>query len=136
MKHIIAISVALLFSITSCGLTKIDPSKAQTHIENLLNDLKGENYSAIDNYYTTSFNESEPLEKKKEKYNRLKEVMGPIESYELLSSTQKQDEQSNVAELELVYKVTCKRVTAKETFLIINDEGELKIIFQNIENLK
>ena len=103
--------------------------------EALLNDLKNENYNQLNNYYTASFNESEPLEQKIEKFKRLKETMGAIQSYELLSSKEVSDSDKGINQLELKYKVKCSKITVEETFLIINDEGNEKIIFQNIENI-
>jgi len=120
---------------SGCGLGKVDPQKGQALVENLLNDLKAENYSSLDKYYTSSFNESEPADKKIEKFKQLKETLGGIKSYELTSSKENYDSDRGVNELELKYKVTCDRLTVKETYLVINDEGETKIIFQNIENL-
>lgn len=135
MKNYSLIILLTVFFICGCGLGKIDHQEAQTLAENLLNDLQHENYNSLGKYYTSSFNESEPDEKKIKKYKRLKEVMGPVQSYKLASSKESRDEDKGINQLELVYHVKCARITVKETFFIINDEGELKIIFQNIENL-
>jgi len=126
----------LLLVLLSCGIAKIDLQKARTLVEQLLNDLKQENYSSLDQYYTSSFNESEPLEKKAEKFRQLKVAMGAIKSFELTSSKVVYDADKGINQAELKYKVTCERVVVEETYLVINDEGALKIIFQNIENLK
>ncbi len=133
MKNIfLIIFVAFLFS--GCG--KIDPQKARTLVENLLADRKAENYSSLDKYYSSSFNDTEPTDKKVEKLKQLKETVGSIKSFELVSSKERFNQDSNINELELKYKIICERTTVEETYLIINDEGDLKIIFQNIENLK
>jgi hypothetical protein len=132
-KYFSLLSVLLLLA--GCA-TKVDPSKAQKLAESFLEDVKNENYNSINQYYTSSFNESEPLEKKIEKFQRLKNVMGAIQSYELISSKENYDSDKGLNELELKYKVKCEKLTVDETFLIINDEGEEKIIFQNIENAK
>ncbi|HKR03893.1 MAG TPA: hypothetical protein VJY62_04590 [Bacteroidia bacterium] len=133
-RHLVLLS-AILLLITSCSLT-VDEPKAKQLIENLLNDLKSENFSELDKYYISSFNESEPVDKKIEKYNRLKEVIGPIESYQFVSATEKYDDYSNIKFLELLYSVKGKKLTVKETFRLMNDAGDLKITYQNIENMK
>ena len=134
MRRLVSFIIFLIIS--SCGLMKIDQQKAQVLVESLLNDLKNENYSSLDKYYTSSFNESEPNIKKTEKFKRLKGTMGAMKSFELISSKESKDSDKDTNQLELTYKVTCERVVVKETYLVINDEGDLKIIFQNIENLK
>lgn len=133
-RHLVLLS-AILLATTSCSLT-VDQPKAQQHIENLLNDLKNENFSDLDKYYVHAFNESEPAERKIEKYNRLKEVIGAIDSWQFESATEKYDDYSNIKFLELVYNVKGKKLTVKETFRVMNDAGDVKITYQNIENMK
>lgn len=136
-RKVIFIFLSLLFTagITGC-VNKVDKQKAQALVENLLNDPKNENYSSIDKYYTSTFNESEPQNQKVEKFKRLKETLGNIKLVELISSKETIDSDKGLNELELKYKVTCERAVVEETYLVINDEGDEKIIFQNIENAK
>ena len=63
-------------------------------------------------------------------------MTGSIQSYELISTKENYDSVKGINELELKYKVKCERLTVTYTFLVINDEGDEKIIFQNIENEK
>jgi len=132
----ISLSFVLILIFTSCGLMKIDQQKSQAVVESLLNDLKNENYSSLDKYYSSSFNSSEPIDQKVEKFKQLKNTLGGIKSYQLISSKQTEDSDKGTNQLELKYKVVCERVTVEETYLIINDEGDLKIIFQDIQNIK
>lgn len=133
MKKILSATIISLL-LASCNFGKIEIPEAKQLVESLLNDIKNNNYSELDKYYIASFNESEPAEKKKEKYDRLRNVMGDITAYECISATEKYNESEGINQLELIYKVTCSRITVKQTFLVIKDEGSLKIIFQNIEN--
>ena len=119
----------------SCTLGKIDQQKGVDLTTQLLNDLKNENYTDIDKYYMDSFNASEPTETKIEKFKRLSDVMGTIVSFEMLLAEVKKDPVSNVNQLFIKYKVVCTKVTALQSFILVNDEGQPKIIFQNIENL-
>jgi hypothetical protein len=134
MKSILTV-LFFSFLFFSCA-NKVDTVKAKQLVDNFLTDMKNENYGSINQYYSASFNDSEPVEKKIEKFNRLKNVTGAIQSWELISSKENYDSDRGLNELELKYNVKCEKLTVKETFLIINDEGDEKIIFQNIENLK
>ena len=126
----------IVFSLLIYGCSlKVDQPKAKQLVENLLTDLKNENFSNLDRYYISSFNESEPKDKKIEKYNRLKEVMGPIVSYEFVFANEKYNDYSNIKILELIYNVNGTKLKVRETFQVINDEGDLKIISQNVENM-
>lgn len=134
MKSIL-VATLTLFLFASCA-SKVEVEKGKKLTSDYLNDLKTENYTDINKYYTSSFNESEPAERKIEKFNKLKEVTGAIQSYELLSTKENYDSVKGVNELEVKYRVKCARLTVIYTFLVIKDEGDEKIIFQNIENEK
>lgn len=125
----------LIFLCSSCAL-KVDKSEARSVAESLLTDLKNNNYDGIDDYYTALSNESEPLEKKKERFEQLKTVTGPIQSFSFESEKEEYDSDKGLNQLELKYRVKCEKVTVMQTFLFINDEGKSRIIFQNIENVK
>ncbi len=131
-NKVLFLLMTVLFS--ACFLGKVDKEKGIQFANQLLDDLKKEDYSRIDSYYAASFSENEPKEKKIEKFKRLREVMGPMKSYELLETKEKHDSVSGLNQLILKYKVVCEKVTALQTLVIINDEGQLKIIFQNFEN--
>lgn len=131
-NKVLFLLMTILFS--ACFLGKVDKEKGIQFANQLLDDLKKEDYSRIDSYYAASFSENEPTEKKIEKFRRLREVMGPMKSYELLEAKEKHDSDTSLNQLILKYKVVCEKVTALQTFVIINDEGQLKIIFQNVQN--
>jgi len=116
----------------SCGWTKVDPEKAKAVAENYLNDQKKEQYDNINNYFTSSFNESESQEQKIEKLKRIKEVLGAIESFVLSDTKVTQRGLDDPSTVQLIYKVKYARGTAEQTFIIMNDEGKHKITFQNI----
>ncbi len=132
-KNYCIISLLLFFS--SCAL-KVNQPEARQMAEGLLNDLKSENYSDLNKYYSDLSNESESVETKTERFKQLKETMGAIQSFEFLSAKEAYDSDKGLNQLELKYKVKCEKLTVQQTFLFINDEGKSKIIFQNIENLK
>ena len=73
--------IAALFLISSCAL-KVDQTEARAMAENLLTDLKNENYTELDKYFTDLSNEGQSQEKKEERYRRLKDTTGKIKSFE------------------------------------------------------
>ncbi len=126
------LSYLLLFFLLSCGLAAVDETKARAVAEGFLNDWKFENYDSLDKYYTASFNESEPKEEKIKKLEKIKETIGQVLSFELISKKESKSMDDGPS-IELKYKVNFSRTNAEQTFIIINDEGTHKITFQNIE---
>jgi hypothetical protein len=119
--------------ITSCS-SEVDSAEAKKIVTQLLSDLKEEKYDALDSYYTASSNQGESLQAKTEKYIRLQDTTGPIQSFEFVSEEKKYDDATGFNQLTLIYKVVCSRVTLRQTFILVKDEGKTGIIFQNTEN--
>ena len=124
--------ILFLIICAGCGLNKPEPAKAKELVEKLLADLKANNYSNLNVYYTDTFNDSEPLDKKTEKYQKMKDALGQIDSYEFVSSKES-NQVENVPALNLTYMVKYGTMTLTFSFLVIKDEGKHKITFQNME---
>ena len=124
----------LLLFFVSCGWIKVDPEKAKAVAENYLTDQKNERYDNLNDYFTPSFNESEPLEQKVEKLKKIKDVLGAIESFELSDKKVPEHGLDDPSTVQLIYKVKYVRGTAEQTFIIMNEEGKHKITFQNIQS--
>ena len=122
----------LLLLFVSCAWTKVDPQKARAIAENYLTDQKNERYDDIDNYFTPSFNESEPQEQKVEKLKKIKDVLGAIESFELTDTKVTQRGLDDPSTVQLTYRVKYARGTAEQMFIIMNEEGKHKITFMNV----
>lgn len=129
------IFLSLILTLGACTPLPLNKEEAIKLTDSFMNDLQKENYQNADSYFSSSFNNSEPLDEKIKKYNKLREVMGVMESFELLSAAEEYDKERGVNQIKIIYKAKCARVTAMETFLVVKDEGDLKIVFQNIENL-
>ena len=132
MKKILYVT---LFFITSCGWIKVDPEKAKALAESYLTDQKNERYDNINDYFTPSFNESEPLEQKIEKLKKIKDVLGAIESFELADTKVTQRGLDDPSTVQLTYKVKYERGITEQILIIMNDEAKHKITFQNIQTI-
>lgn len=128
--------IAILFLLFGCGSAEVKTDEAKKLVEALLTDLKNENYDRVNDYFTSSFNQSESMEVKVQKFIRLLDTTGPIQSFEFISEEKKFDEASGYNQCSLLYKVKCSRTNLKETFIVVSDEGKLGIIFYNVENLE
>jgi hypothetical protein len=124
------LAVILLFVAIGC-VNKVEPDKAKALVEKLLNDVKADNYKDIDSYYTNSFNDSEPKERKIEKYKKLKDVMGSLQSFSMIDSKENKG-QDNMESVTLRYDLNYANVKGEGTFTVINDDGSIRITFQNI----
>jgi len=136
LAYKILILTVILIPFLGCGSAKVETEEAKKLVESLLTDLKNENYDNVNTYFTSSFNNSESMEVKIQKFVRLLDTTGPIESFEFVSEEKKYDEDSGYNQCKLLYKVKCSRTTLKETFIVVSDEGKLGIIFYNVENLE
>ena len=131
MKNIAAL--LLLVLLIGCGLNKPEPAKAKELVEKLMADLKADNYQNLNQYYTDTFNESEPIDKKTDKFKKMKETLGAIESYEFLDSKES-NQVENLPALNITYKVKYATIPLTFTFVVILDEGKYKVTFQNMES--
>ena len=131
-KFIFLIVILIAFVLAGCGLGKVDPEKAKAVAEKFLTDQKNEQYDSINDYFTPSFNESEPLESKKEKLKKIKDALGSIESFQLTDTKVTERGLDDPSTVQLTYTVKYARGTANQIFIIMNEEGKHKITNQNI----
>ena len=127
--YLFILCASILFG---CGFGKVDPEKAKAVAEKYLADQKNETYDNIDDYFTPSFNDSEPLASKIEKLNQIKDVLGPIESFELSDTKVTERGLDDPSTVQLTYMVKYAKGTARQIFIIMNEEGKHKITNQNI----
>ncbi len=132
MKKITVIALLFISLCIGCGWNKPEPAKAKELVEKLLVDLKAENYQNLNQYYTDTFNDSEPLDKKTEKYKKMKDKLGAIESYGFVDSKES-NKVEDLPALNLTYNVKFATMTLVYSFVVIKDEGKHKITFQNME---
>jgi hypothetical protein len=129
MKKILYLSVVITFIFSGCA---VDPDKARAVAENYLADQKSEQYDNLNDYFTPSFNESEPRESKIDKLKQIKDALGAIESFALAETQVSERGLDDPSTVQLTYTVKYTRGTAKQIFIIMNEEGEHKITFMNV----
>ena len=133
VKKIIWLSLISLMFLSACTTEKLNEEEAQARVEKLLKDLSENNYNHIGTHFTAEFNKNEPVEKKIEKYQQLKSVLGDLNSVELVSSTSEANfgEQARV---QLQYRIHYANATTLEDFTVVKDEGEYRIASHHIKN--
>ena len=133
MKKIALVFLSSLF-IMSCSVAKLDMNTAKETAENCLKAIDKGDYAAVKNtYYSTEFIQGESEAKLAEKFDKLKEVTGKMQSYELKESKE-ESEAGEEACIKLVYDVKYERVTTHEDFVIIIEGGKHKIASHLVSN--
>jgi CRISPR/Cas system-associated protein endoribonuclease Cas2 len=116
----------------SCTNQKLDVGMAENKVSELLELLKKGQYEEAQSLYSGVFQSSEPLEARIKRLQEIEDVAGKITGYEFLESSVKEFEGETI--LILKYKINCSKVNLTETFGVITEDGEYKIISQNITN--
>jgi uncharacterized protein VirK/YbjX len=133
MKTIKAIIFSFcLVSLTACS-EELDPKIAQVVVEDLLMQLDNENYDALSEYYTESFNRGESSETRTEKFQKLRNIMGGITEMEIKESANI-NEFGEQAQVHLVYNVKRAKVSSIETFTVVKEDGRYKVSSHLITN--
>jgi hypothetical protein len=131
MKKIFLFSILVPF-LFSCAQVSIDENKAKARVSELITLIQNHQFDKTKEYYSDSFNESEPLDARIKKFEQIETASGPIVSFELIDCSKKQaDERTLVA---LSYKVTCKNTVLIESFAVGLEEGSYKILKHDITN--
>jgi hypothetical protein len=126
MKKLVIYAAAALLS-AGCNLEKPNVEKAKVVVENCLRAIdEGDVKKVRDEYYTSEFVKAETEQELSHKFNKLKEIAGPITSIELKESTL-ETEMGEEACVHLVYLVKHTRVTTKEDFVVVIEGGKHKI---------
>jgi hypothetical protein len=133
MKKLLAFaSVALLFA--SCSLEKPNVEKAKEVAEACLQAVdKGDIKTVREEYYTSEFVQAESEAELTEKFKKLRDLTGPITSFEVKESAL-ETEQGEEACVKLTYAVKHERVTTREEFLVVIEGGKHKIGSHIISN--
>ncbi|MGI8893808.1 MAG: hypothetical protein ACR2GN_10170 [Bacteroidia bacterium] len=133
IKKFFYIPFLLLLTLSACESEKLDENAAQQRVEKLMKDISNNKFDGIGKHFTDQFNQNEPVDKKIEKYQQLKRVLGNLTSMEVISSSPEANfgEQSKVL---LQYRISYENATTLEDFTVVKDEGEYRIASHHIKN--
>jgi len=133
MKNILfAAAVCLL--LTNCSLEKPIVEKAKQAVEGCLNAIdKGDIKKVREEFYTSEFVQAETEEELTEKFKKLREVTGAMQSFEAAQGGT-QEETGEEASVLLTYTVKHDRVTTREEFVVVIEGGKHKIGSHMISN--
>lgn len=111
------------------------PSVESAHkcVDGYMDALKRNDFEAADKFYSDSYGLSDEKEGRVEKMKKLDEVLGEVISYELKDSLVQADP-GEPGKIILTYEVKHKRVITTEKYVVINDEGNYRIVGQSVEN--
>ncbi len=124
----------LAIILASCSLEKPNVEKAKAAAEACLKAIdKGDVATVRNEYYTSEFVQAETEEQLKDKFQKLKEVTGPLVSMEATQASL-QEETGTESCVLLTYSVKHERVTTREEFVVIIEGGKHKIGSHTITN--
>ena len=126
--------IVVLFSllIAACANMKLDEATAKSKVSEVLELLKNHQFEKAQELYTSTFQESEPLEPRIQKMQDIENVAGSILNYEFIESHAKEVDNENM--LLLKYKIKCSKVELTEIFSVIIEDGKYKILTQAVTN--
>ncbi len=131
IKLFIAITA---FSFASCSTDNLDVTKAKESAENCLRAIDQGDYTSVTSeYYSSELASSESSAELTDKFKKLKEVTGAMQSFELRESAMEAaiGEESKII---LVYTVKHARISTNEKFIIVLESGKYKIASHDIKN--
>ena len=129
MKKLFVVIIAVIF--TACS-SEVDINVAKTKTSELLTLLQNHEYEKTEAYYADLFNESESIEKRIEKFNKIEETTGAMKSFEFIDATPKTMDERSV--LIVRYKVDCENLSLTHTFIMGMDEGDCKVLNHEMTN--
>lgn len=121
--YLMSALIAGLLIVAGCFSGKPDVEKAKKVAEDYLQKIDKGDYDNAWKLYSPEFSMSESPESRIEKFKKLKEVFGDIQSMELVSSSIIEGDEG----VELNYKVTHSQRTSLEKLIMVVDEGEHKV---------
>jgi hypothetical protein len=130
MRHILIILFVL--GLVSCAEKPMDVEQAKKVVELLIRETDAGNYNALENLYSPAFNQSEPIDVKQKKLERLKDILGKVEQVEFINFTHVA-EFGQPKQIVLEYKIKHTKVTSIEKFTVIEEEGGYRVSSHSVE---
>jgi ABC-type sugar transport system ATPase subunit len=129
----IIVILMLVVLATGCAEKPLDEARAKQVAEELMLSADAGNYDDVEKLFSKEFLASEPMEVKQQKLQHLRNVLGEIKKYEWVS-TNHVAEFGQPQKLVLEYRVEHARVTTREKYTIVEDEGGYKVGGHSVEN--
>lgn len=128
-KLFLFLIISALF--TACQSDKLNDEQAKTVVEKLINHIAEAKYEEANSLYSTDFQNAEPLEARKLKFDQLNSSLGKLISMEAteVKNEQPTGEESRVT---LTYSVKHEKINTRESFVVIKDEGEYRVAAHNV----
>lgn len=118
--------------IVSCTSPPLDEAKSRQLVEEHIQESSNQNYDRVLELYDPAFLASEPAAVKVEKLQKLNQVLGPVEKFEFVKSTDVK-EMGVPRQLKLEYTVKHVHANTTETFVVVEAEGGYKIAGYYVE---
>lgn len=126
---------ALFFTVillVSCGHFTVNEAEAKKTAEALLTCIQNEEYEKTSDYYSPEFNESEPLESRKLKFEQLKQATGKRNSFELTETKKEFIDDREIFVLK--YKISCDNTELQDNLYIGVEEGKHYVLRHSTTN--
>lgn len=129
MKNTVLLIAALICGCSSFKHPDINESKKV--VEALIQKENSGDYSNMSQYYTDDFNQTESEQMRVDRFRSLHEALGDFVSDECVKSNDSTD-LNDFPSVFLQYKVKHSKLTSVENFMVIREEGNLKVEQHNI----
>lgn len=124
--------VLSILSIATWGCGHVDQAKAKALVVSLIQKIDSGKYDETSAYYTDEFNASESLNLRIAKYQALKDVFGNVVSMQCISAKDSTDPTDRPI-VYLVYRVKHTKLTSRETYSVVSQNGDYKVEEQDVE---
>lgn len=120
-------------TLAGCASEPMDVDKAKKLVEEVITQADAGNFDALQDLYSPAFNQSEPIEVKKEKLLHLKKVLGDVTGMEFVASTLV-EEFGQPRKLVIEYRVMHTRVNTYEKFSVVEEEGGYRVASHSVQS--
>jgi hypothetical protein len=123
----------MIVALAGCKREPMNEADARQLVEDLIIQADAGNYDNLKNFYSPAFNQSEPVEVKKEKLMHLQKVLGPVTGMEFISATHVA-EFGQPRKLVLEYRVLHTKINTIEKFSVVEEEGGYRVSSHSVQS--
>jgi|SRR5581483_6661600 len=127
----IALFIPVLLICSCSSFKHPDINESKKVAEALIQKENSGDYSKMSQYYTDDFNKAESPEVRAGKFGTLHDALGDYQSAECIKAVDSTD-LNDFPSVYLQYKVKHSKLTSVENFMVIREEGNLKVELHNI----